>query len=64
MEDFCLNCEHSDDCDLADQVNFCDDCQHRDSCDIRFEVCDDDHYIECNNGFEPRDYYDDYEDDD
>ena len=56
MEDYCLDCECYDNCDLANQISFCDDCKYGFNCDIRSVSCDKGHDIECNNGFEEKEY--------
>lgn len=53
MKDYCKNCEHNNKCPIAFYVNFCKDCADFENCDM-LEECDGGHYIECNNGFEPR----------
>ena len=57
----CENCEHSDKCPLAKITNFCEDCKDYDICTIRDVYCEKGFEIECNNGFEENDYYDDYD---
>lgn len=56
MNDYCEECEYYSKCDLAGTVNFCDDCAESDTCDIKGVSCDKGHDVECNNGFEPKDY--------
>jgi len=56
VEDYCLDCECYDNCDLANQISFCDDCKYGFNCDIRSVSCDKGHDIECNNGFEEKEY--------
>lgn len=61
----CENCEHSDKCPLAKITNFCEDCVDYEICNIKSsECCEKGHDIECNNGFEDKEnykYYDDEE---
>ena len=45
-------------CELRGHVNFCEDCKDYPHCDI-LSTCKGGHYVECNNGFEPRGYWDD-----
>lgn len=61
MCDYCLNCEHREDCELADNINFCEDCKDYPHCDICYGYCEGGYAVECNNGFEPKNDYGDDE---
>ncbi len=50
----CYCCDFADTCEIADLVNFCEDCIDYDDCSICDTKCDAGHFIECNNGFEPK----------
>lgn len=50
----CDYCPYAKDCELAHEINFCEDCKDYDTCTI-LSSCDGGHYVECNNGFEPKD---------
>ena len=54
MTNHCEFCPLSKKCSLANQILFCEDCRYFDDCDI-LAACEAGEYIECNNGFEPKD---------
>lgn len=61
---YCLTCDKYYSCEMADTINFCDECKDADYCTLRLcTTCPSGHDIECNNGFEPKDYYCSEEDD-
>lgn len=60
---YCDNCKYNETCEIAFNTEFCDDCKDRFICDIRYVCCKAGHDVECNNGFEPINYYDDEEED-
>lgn len=65
MSNYCDNCEHSATCEIAFETEFCDDCKDRFNCNIRYyNSCAAGHDVECNNGFEPLNDYDNLEDED
>ena len=56
--EICIRCNHYVDCPMADDLNFCEECAEYDTCSIRDAVtCPAGCGIECNNGFEPKDFY-------
>ncbi len=57
MKNYCKRCtvEH---CELRDEVNFCEDCAEYKTCPICYDCCESGHAIECNNGFESQNEYD------
>lgn len=57
MKCYCETCKIKD-CQLREQINFCEDCKDYDDCTIK-ESCEAGYDIECNNGFEPCDDFDD-----
>ena len=61
MKDRCSICEHSDSCKFAHYYNFCEDCKDYWDCTIRIssEECLKGYEIECNNGFEDEDEWED-----
>jgi hypothetical protein len=59
----CDGC-NTEDCESRNITSFCEDCKYYVSCDIKYVACDAGHEIECNNGFEPSNIFDDDEDDD
>lgn len=61
---YCDNYKYSETCDIAFYTEFCDDCTDFLTCNIRYVTCAAGHDIECNNGFQPRNYYDDDYDND
>lgn len=61
MDNRCLNCEFSENCELFDAINFCEDCKDYHNCDICYETCEAGHQIECNNGFEVKSEYEEFE---
>lgn len=61
MKDYCYDCE-IENCELRNEVNFCEDCKDYWNCNIRhYSCCEAGEEIECNNGFEPADEYDEDE---
>lgn len=63
MKEYCVDCEYAEKCEYAYCINFCDECKDRLTCGIRYESCDAGYDIECNNGFEPINDYDEWDDD-
>lgn len=53
----CYCCDFADTCEIADLVNFCEDCIDYDDCSICDTECNAGHFIECNNGFEPKEEF-------
>ena len=52
----CDGCEYYNECEYADNYNFCDDCKDCFGCPIRSVSCKAGYDIECNNGFEEREW--------
>ena len=52
----CLNCDYAGSCEDAFMLNFCDECKYIEGCSCCTNTCKAGHYIECNNGFEPKSY--------
>lgn len=61
MKDYCWDCKYRKNCDLADNINFCVDCKDYYTCDICYSDCKAGYAVECNNGFEPKEPYDEEE---
>ena len=60
LKNRCYLCEYNETCELAFIVNFCDDCIDCDICDIKSCTgCEMGYDIECNNGFESEEDYND-----
>lgn len=58
---YCDYCE-IENCELRGEINFCEDCADYESCTIP-SSCAAGHDVECNNGFEPKSWFEDvYED--
>ena len=60
MKNYCSDCEYRETCEIADITNFCEDCKDYYTCDIQAE-CGAGHSVECNNGFEDRNEYEEDE---
>ncbi len=61
MKDYCFGCKYREDCELADVINFCEDCIDYPHCDMCYVECKGGYAVECNNGFEPKNEYGDYD---
>lgn len=61
MKKYCETCD-VEECELRGVINFCEDCKNYDTCDIRTWSygCEKDFEVECNNGFEPKNDFDDF----
>ena len=66
MEDRCLNCEFSEECQYAYNYCFCEDCKYQGECGLTssFSECKKGYEIECNNGFEEKSIFEDDENND
>ena len=51
MDNYCLYCDKSEDCEIANETRFCNECKHRMNCRT-LDCCEAGYEIECNNGFE------------
>lgn len=63
MRDYCETCDFANKCSYAYAVRFCRECKDYWDCDIRNVSCMAGHDIECDNGFEEENEYDDEVDD-
>ena len=53
---YCYGCKFSECCELFNNIDFCEDCVHFEECPIKTVWCDAGHAIECNNGFEYKEW--------
>lgn len=52
----CINCEFAEECPYAYHYCFCEDCKYYCKCGLDFDYCKKGYVIECNNGFEEKEY--------
>ena len=59
--DYCETCDYADKCEYAYSVRFCRDCKDYRDCSLRLYggSCYAGYDIECDNGFEEENEYDD-----
>ena len=57
--DRCGLCEFRDNCKYANYYDFCDDCKYGGGCPLRSASCKAGYDIECNNGFEDKELWED-----
>lgn len=56
---YCETCNYANKCSYAYSTRFCVDCKDYRNCDICYVTCKAGHAIECDNGFETENEYED-----